>query len=109
MSLIVDIEKKLGSFTLRSKFETDKGTMALLGASGCGKSVTLKCIAGIMTPDKGPHRAGRRDAVRQRQAHRSDAPAAACCCFSARLPVRMPHWMFWTTVMLGNRAYCWKR
>ena len=53
MSLIVDIEKKLGSFTLRLRFETDKGTMALLGASGCGKSVTLKCIAGIMTPDKG--------------------------------------------------------
>ena len=53
MSLIVDIEKKLGSFTLRSRFETGSGTMALLGASGCGKSVTLKCIAGIMTPDKG--------------------------------------------------------
>ena len=53
MSLVVDIEKKLGSFTLRSKFETDSGIMALLGASGCGKSVTLKCIAGIMTPDKG--------------------------------------------------------
>ena len=53
MSLIVDIEKKLGSFTLRSRFETAGGTMALLGASGCGKSVTLKCIAGIMTPDKG--------------------------------------------------------
>ena len=27
--------------------------MALLGASGCGKSVTLKCIARIMTPDRG--------------------------------------------------------
>ncbi len=27
--------------------------MALLGASGCGKSVTLRCIAGIMTPDSG--------------------------------------------------------
>ena len=27
--------------------------MALLGASVCGKSVTLKCIAGIMTPDRG--------------------------------------------------------
>lgn len=53
MSLVVDIEKKLGSFTLRSQFETGSGTMALLGASGCGKSVTLKCIAGIMTPDRG--------------------------------------------------------
>lgn len=53
MSLVVDIEKKLGSFTLHSQFETGSGTMALLGASGCGKSVTLKCIAGIMTPDKG--------------------------------------------------------
>lgn len=53
MSLVVDIEKKLGGFLLRSKFETGSGTMALLGASGCGKSVTLKCIAGIMTPDKG--------------------------------------------------------
>ena len=53
MSLVVDIEKKLGSFMLHTQFETGSGTMALLGASGCGKSVTLKCIAGIMTPDKG--------------------------------------------------------
>ena len=27
--------------------------LALLGASGRGKSMTLKCIAGIMTPDRG--------------------------------------------------------
>ena len=53
MSLLVDIEKRLGNFMLRSKFEASSGTMALLGASGCGKSVTLRCIAGIMTPDSG--------------------------------------------------------
>lgn len=53
MSLYVDIEKRLGVFRLQSKFEVADETLALLGASGCGKSVTLKCIAGIMTPDRG--------------------------------------------------------
>lgn len=53
MSLYVDIEKRLGSFVLRSSFETDEKMMALAGASGCGKSLTLKCIAGIVTPDRG--------------------------------------------------------
>ena len=53
MSLCVDIEKKLGAFHLRAQFEAQNEPTALLGASGCGKSVTLKCIAGIMTPDRG--------------------------------------------------------
>ena len=53
MSLCVDIEKKLGAFHLRAQFEAQDEPTALLGASGCGKSVTLKCIAGIMTPDRG--------------------------------------------------------
>lgn len=53
MALYVDIEKKLGSFHLRAKFEVDGETLALLGASGCGKSMTLKCIAGIEKPDRG--------------------------------------------------------
>ena len=53
MSLYVDIEKRLGAFRLQSKFEVADETLALLGVSGCGKSVTLKCIAGIMTPDRG--------------------------------------------------------
>ncbi len=53
MSLIVDIEKTVGSFHLKTSFTADKEILSLLGASGCGKSMTLKCIAGIMKPDKG--------------------------------------------------------
>ena len=53
MALSVDIQKRLGNFELQVKFETAEGMLAILGASGCGKSMTLKCIAGIETPDKG--------------------------------------------------------
>lgn len=51
--LLVDIEKKVGNFELKVKFEADDGVLAILGASGCGKSMTLKCIAGIEKPDRG--------------------------------------------------------
>lgn len=53
MSLFVDIEKTLGSFRLKVCFETEGEVFAILGASGCGKSLTLKCIAGIERPDRG--------------------------------------------------------
>ena len=53
MSIYVDIEKDLGSFCLKAKFEAGDETLSLLGASGCGKSMTLRCIAGIVTPDRG--------------------------------------------------------
>ncbi|MEE0032319.1 MAG: ATP-binding cassette domain-containing protein, partial [Agathobaculum butyriciproducens] len=53
MALIVDIEKTLGDFHLNVHFTAEREVMALLGASGCGKSMTLGCIAGIVRPDKG--------------------------------------------------------
>lgn len=53
MSIFVDIEKRLGEFFLSMRFEAGNETLALLGASGCGKSMTLKCIAGIERPDRG--------------------------------------------------------
>ena len=53
MNLVVNIEKRLRDFTLRANFTLTDTTLALLGASGSGKSMTLKCIAGLETPDRG--------------------------------------------------------
>lgn len=53
MKLEVSIQKQMGSFHLDVSFATGEGLIGLLGASGCGKSMTLKCIAGLVTPDKG--------------------------------------------------------
>ena len=53
MSLYVKIKKSFGSFFLDIEFEAGNEKLALLGSSGCGKSMTLKCIAGIETPDEG--------------------------------------------------------
>ena len=53
MALSVNIEKKIGDFHLKVEFEAENEVMSILGASGCGKSMTLKCIAGIEKPDKG--------------------------------------------------------
>lgn len=53
MNLSVDIVKNFKDFKLNIKFESDGKPLGILGPSGSGKSMTLKCIAGIVTPDKG--------------------------------------------------------
>ena len=53
MSIYVDIEKQLGDFHLKVNFSGGNEIISLLGASGCGKSMTLKCIAGMEKPDRG--------------------------------------------------------
>ena len=58
MELVVNIRKQLRNFELQADFTAKDEVFALLGASGCGKSMTLKCIAGIETPDDGYIRIG---------------------------------------------------
>lgn len=53
MSLLVRIRKQLGSFQLEAELTAGEEALALLGASGSGKSITLRCIAGILWPDEG--------------------------------------------------------
>ncbi len=53
MALSVKIKKRLGNFQLDLCFDAGNELFGLLGASGCGKSLSLKCIAGIEKPDSG--------------------------------------------------------
>ncbi|MCM0593584.1 MAG: molybdate ABC transporter permease subunit [Gloeotrichia echinulata DEX184] len=51
--LIVDIQKQLPGFHLEVSFTTDAQPLGLLGGSGAGKSMILRCLAGIETPTRG--------------------------------------------------------
>jgi ABC-type sulfate/molybdate transport systems ATPase subunit len=53
MSLEVAIEKKVSGFQLAVEFTADGAPVGLLGPSGSGKSMTLRSIAGLETPDRG--------------------------------------------------------
>lgn len=58
MSIKVEIHKKLKGFELDMAFKTKGKCTGILGASGCGKSMTLKCIAGLERPDIGEVKLG---------------------------------------------------
>jgi molybdate transport system ATP-binding protein len=53
MTLTVDIERRLGSFRLKTAFSAGEGVTVLFGRSGAGKTSVINAIAGILRPDSG--------------------------------------------------------
>ncbi|MBN8980462.1 MAG: molybdenum ABC transporter ATP-binding protein [Rhizobiales bacterium] len=51
--LKIDIEKRLGDFTLEAKFEGAGLVTGLFGPSGAGKTSLINLIAGLTKPDRG--------------------------------------------------------
>jgi molybdate ABC transporter permease protein len=51
--LAIEIQKSYPGFFLRAGFSSGNGPLGLLGASGSGKSMTLRCIAGLERPESG--------------------------------------------------------
>jgi len=53
MGLSVDIKKTVKGFTLDARWEIGNELAVLFGYSGAGKTMTLRMLAGLMTPDSG--------------------------------------------------------
>ena len=53
MELRADFVKQMKDYRLEVRLDAAEAPLALLGASGSGKSAVLRCIAGTMTPDEG--------------------------------------------------------
>ncbi len=53
MAMILSIRYRAGEFDLNIDLRSEAGRIGILGPSGAGKSMTLKLLAGILTPDGG--------------------------------------------------------
>lgn len=52
-ALLASVQKRLPNFHLNVSFSADQNPLGILGGSGAGKSMILRCIAGVETPNQG--------------------------------------------------------
>jgi molybdate transport system ATP-binding protein len=60
VTLSASFRIRRGGFDLAARFEAPAGITAVFGPSGAGKTLTLRCVAGLDRPDEGRISLGRR-------------------------------------------------
>ena len=60
MAIDIDVTRRLGDRTIAMRFAAGPGLTALFGPSGAGKTSVLNMVAGLLRPDHGHIRIGRR-------------------------------------------------
>lgn len=53
MTIEIDVKHRLENFSLDARFSVDRGTVALFGPSGAGKTTLINAVAGLLRPDRG--------------------------------------------------------
>ena len=97
-ALVFTLQKRLGDFSLSLSHAAGGPSLALLGPSGAGKTLTLRLLAGLMQPS-----AGASVTVGLRELHRLPAERRGIG-YVPQQPALQPRRTLWRQVMLGARA-----
>jgi len=91
------VAKHLGEFSLELAHEAQSPRLALLGASGAGKTLTLRLLAGLSSTESGHIRAGRRELHALAPEHREIG-------YVPQQPALLPRRTLWRQVTFGAHA-----
>jgi ABC-type Fe3+/spermidine/putrescine transport system ATPase subunit/ABC-type sulfate transport system permease component len=98
LPLDFSLSKQLGDFALSIGYGARSSRLALLGASGAGKTLTLRLLAGLATPAPGGHvRVGRRSLG-------TLAPERRAIGYVPQQPSLLPRRTVWKQVTFGVGA-----
>lgn len=84
---MTDVHKAFGKKVVLDgvTLEVKKGeSLVIIGGSGTGKSVTIKCIQGLLTPDSGSILIDGREIVGLNGREMEKSTRRPACCFRAR-------------------------
>jgi molybdate transport system permease protein len=98
VALEFELAKRLGSFSLEVSHHARSHRLALLGPSGAGKTLTLRLLAGLSSPDRAAHVVAGKRQLHALPAERREVG------YVPQEPSLLPRRTVWRQVTFGVRA-----